>query len=213
MDDGNRRLAMQRRCLREATGPAICDIEAWADHLCHPAAPCPARLDAEDVEEVRRKALSRTPSTGGPLRRTTRPSMPGSSASNVVQRTVVRNSVTPARLVVGYRTSGSRPAAVGDGGAAALHPPHPYQVRRAEGVVRGHPGHASRPRRHAPDQVRSATVQGYTMALSQDELKDLYGNRAIDWAGARPTTRSTRCGWRPRPPPASFAPTSPRTAT
>jgi len=33
-------------------------------------------------------------------------------------------------------------------------------------------------------QVRSATVRGYTIALSQGELDAVYANRVVDWAGA-----------------------------
>ena len=57
-DDGNRRRAMQLRCLREATGLAMSELEAWDDHLHQPDGTTLLRhWTAKDVEAVRRKSL------------------------------------------------------------------------------------------------------------------------------------------------------------
>jgi len=186
LEDGNRRLAMQRRCLREATGLAVHDIEAWGDHLIQPDSTRKLRdWTAEDVGNVRRKA-------GFKDAKYWRPSSASADAiegwlrgSNVTQRTVIRNSVIPARLVVGYRNlrggMGERSAAM-----EALH----RYIRRThiKTAAQRDWSPATQAMQVALDTMRRITVRfdsttGYAMALNRAELDVVYENRIIAWKG------------------------------
>ena len=68
---------MQRRCLREATGLAMYEIEAWADHLYSPEGTRLRDCDRRDVGNVRRKALYKDGRYWRPSSATQRPSKPG----------------------------------------------------------------------------------------------------------------------------------------
>ena len=153
MQDGNRRLAMQRRCLREATGLAMSDIEAWADHMYSPEGTRLRDVTARDVGNVRRKALFRDGRYWRPSSATPEAIEAWLKASNVAQRTVIRNSVilAPARGRLPQPEGRHRRPVSRHGATAPLHPPDPHQDCRAEGMVGGHPGDASSAGCHAPD--------------------------------------------------------------
>jgi hypothetical protein len=185
-EDGNRRLSMQRRCLREATGLAIHDIEAWGDHLIQPDATCVLRdWTAKDVENVRRKAYFKDASYWRPNSASAEAIDAWLKGSNVAQRTVVRNSVIPARLVVGYR---NLKGGVG-GRSAAMEALHRY-IRRThiKSAAQRDWSPATQAMQVALDAMRRIMVRfdstmGYTMALSRAELELVYENRIIAWKG------------------------------
>ncbi len=100
---------------------------------------------------------------------------------------MVRTSVVPARLVVGYRNLKGSPTQHSSSMEAVQRYIRRTHIKTA---AQREWSDATQSMQVALDvmrrmQVRSATVQGYTMALSQDELKDVYANRVIDWAGAK----------------------------
>jgi hypothetical protein len=185
-EDGNRRLSMQRRCLRAATGLAIHDIEAWGDHLIQPDA---SRLlrdwTAKDVENVRRKAYFKDAKYWRPASASVGAIDTWLKGSNVAQRTVIRNSVIPARLVVGYR---NLKGGVG-GRSAAMEALHRY-IRRThiKSAAQRDWSPATQAMQVALDTMRRIMVRfdsttGYTMALSRAELGVVYENRTVAWNG------------------------------
>jgi hypothetical protein len=189
VDDGNRRLAMLRRCLRQCTNLSLSEIEAWSDHFRQPGGTVSLRQwTAADVAAVRRKATYKDASNYWRPASGSEDVVQGwLDASNVVKRTVVRTSVVPARLVVGYRNLKGSPTQ----NSSSMEVVQRY-IRRThiKTAAQREWSDATQSMQVALDvmrrmQVRAATVQGYTMALSEDELKDVYGNRVIDWAGAK----------------------------
>jgi hypothetical protein len=185
-EDGNRRLAMQRRCLREATGLAMHDIEAWGDHLIQPDGTRLLRdWTAKDVENLRRKASFKDAKYWRPASASADAIDGWLRSSNVAQRTVIRNSVIPARLVVGYRNL--------KGGAgepsAAMEALHRY-IRRThiKTAAQRDWSPATQAMQVALDAIRRIMVRhdstmGYTMALSRAELGVVYENRVVAWKG------------------------------
>lgn len=187
--DGNRRLSMQRRCLREATGLAIYDIEAWGDHLIQPGSTRLLRdWTAKDVENVRRKAYFKDVKYWRPASASADAINAWLKASNVAQRTVIRNSVILARLVVGYRHLAG---GVGER-SAAMETLHRY-IRRThiKSAAQRDWSPATQAMQVALDAMRRIMVRfdstmGYTMALSRAELDAVYQNRTVTWEGAEP---------------------------
>jgi hypothetical protein len=187
--DGNRRLSMQRRCLRQATGLAIYDIEAWDDHLIQPGStPLLRDWTVKDVENLRRKAYFKDARYWRPASASEDAISAWLENSNVAQRTVIRNSVIPVRLVVGYRhlTGG-----VGER-SAAMEALHRY-IRRThiKSAAQRDWSPATQAMQVALDamrriMVRSDSTMGYTMALSRAELGAIYQNRTVAWEGAEP---------------------------
>ncbi|MEB3980209.1 hypothetical protein OQ968_02900 [Mycobacterium sp. 663a-19] len=187
-DDGNRRLAMQRRCLREATGLAISELEAWADHLYQPDATKVLRhWTAKDVDAVRRKSLYKDGKYWRPSSATREAIAGWLNASNKAQRTVIRNSVIPARLVVGYRNLNLK-GVVGER-SAAKEAVHRY-IRRThiKTAAQRDWSTATQAMQVALDSIRRIKVRydltrGYKMALSRAELDVVYANTVTDWLG------------------------------
>jgi hypothetical protein len=186
VQDGNRRLGIQRRCLREAAGLAMSDIEAWADHLIQPDGKRILRdMTAKDVENVRRKAVFKDAKYWRPVSGSPDAIQAWLDSSSVVQRTVIRNSVIPARLVVGYRNTQE-----GLGGrSAAMEPLHRY-IRRThiKTAAQKEWSSATQAMQVALDamrriMVRADTTMGYRMALTRAELDIVYENRTLDWDG------------------------------
>jgi hypothetical protein len=189
--DGNRRLAMQRRILREALGFSTGDVESWSDHFLRADGKIELRpVTAKDVVAVRRKALFKD-MTGAYWQ-------PSSGAEDVVekwladagmaQRTVARNRVIPVRLIVGYRN-----VTTADGErSAAMEAIHRY-VRRthiAEAAQQDW-SEETQSMQVALDamrkmQVRAPQTKGYTMPLSEPELAAVYSNKIVAWSGADP---------------------------
>ena len=188
-DDGNRRLAMQRRCLREATGLAMSDLEAWADHLLQPERTKVLRhWTAKDVEAVRRKSIYKDAKYWRPTGASQEAITGWLDASNIAQRTVIRNSVIPGRLVVGYRNLNLK-GVVGDR-SASKEAVHRY-IRRThiKTAAQRDWSTATQAMQVALDsirriRVRSDQTHGYKMALSRDELDLVYANSVTDWLGA-----------------------------
>jgi hypothetical protein len=192
MQDGNRRLAMQRRCLREVTGLSMSEIEAWADHLYSPGGTRLRDVTARDVESVRRKALFKDGKYWRPSSAAPEAVEAWLSASNVAQRTVIRNSVIPARLVIGYRNL----RAGIEGRSAAMEPLHRY-IRRThiKTAAQKEWSAATQATQVALDamrriMVRADSTKGYTMPVTRGELDLAYGNQTVDWEGADPSDPS-----------------------
>jgi hypothetical protein len=187
VDDGNRRLAMLRRCLREATGFSLSEIETWADHISQ--ADGTKRLSdwtAADVENVRRKATYKDPTYWRPRSGSTEAVEAWLASANVIKRTVIRTSVVPSRMVVGYRNLKGSPTQRSNSLEAVQRYIRRTHIRTA---AQREWSPAAQAMQVALDsmrrmQVRSATTTGYTMALSQDELDAVYTNKIVDWAGA-----------------------------
>ena len=185
--DGNRRLAMQRRCLREVTGLAMSDIDAWADHLMQPDGTRLLRdMTSKDVENVRRKALFKDAKYWRPASVSPDAIQAWLDSSNVPQRTVIRNSVIPARLVVGYRNLKRGPGEQ----SAAMQPLQRY-IRRThiKTAAQKEWSSATQAMQVALDAMRRIMVRadattGYTMALPRAELGIVYENQVVEWAGA-----------------------------
>ena len=187
VDDGNRRLAMLRRCLREATGLSLSEIESWADHIFQVDGTKRLRdWTAADVENVRRKATYKDPSYWRPTSTSQEAVESWLASSNVIKRTVIRTSVVPVRLVVGYRNLKSSATQRSNSMEAVqryIRRTHIKTAAQREWTP------AAQAMQVALDsmrrmQVRSATTTGYTMALSADELEAVYANKVVDWAGA-----------------------------
>jgi hypothetical protein len=184
--DGNRRVAIERRCLREATGLATSEIESWADHLHQPDGTVVLRdWTAKDVENVRRKAQFKDAKYWRPAAASQQAIEGWLAGSNIAQRTVVRTSVVLVRLVVGYRNL--KEAGHGRSKAAET-------VDRL--IRRTHIKSAAQkewdPATQATDvaldsmrrmRARYAETFGYMTALSRDELDRVYANKVTDWQG------------------------------
>jgi hypothetical protein len=187
--DGNRRLSMQRRCLRQATELAMHDIEAWDDHLIQPDGTRLLRdWTAKDVENARRKAYFKDAKYWRPASASADAIDAWLKDSNVAQRTVIRNSVIPARLVVGYRHLSGE---VGER-SAAMETLHRY-IRRThiKSAAQRDWSPATQAMQVALDAMRRIMVRfdstmGYTMALSRAELEAVYQNRTVAWEGTEP---------------------------
>jgi hypothetical protein len=188
-DDGNRRLAMQRRCLREATGLATSELEAWADHLSEPDGTKVLRhWTAKDVDAVRRKSAYKDARYWRPSGSSAEAIGGWLEASNVAQRTVIRNSVIPARLVVGYRNLSLK--GVTAERSAAKETVHRY-IRRThiKTAAQRDWSTATQAMQVALDSIRRIRGRydqtlGYKMALSRDELDFVYTNDVTDWLGS-----------------------------
>lgn len=185
-NDGDRRLAMQRRCLREATGLALSELEAWADHLYQPDGTMALRdWTAKDVEAVRRKSMYKDAKYWRPTSASQEAIEAWLDGSAIVQRTVIRTSVIPARLVVGYR---NLKGGVGQS-SAAMEAVHRY-VRRThiKTAAQRDWSIATQAMQVALDSIRRIRVRydqthGYKMALSRGELDLVYSNAVTDWLG------------------------------
>jgi hypothetical protein len=187
VDDGNRRLAMVRRCLREATGLRLSDLESWAAHLTLPGGTKALRdWTVADIESVRRKATYKDASYWRPSSTSQEAVNAFLSASNVIQRTVLRTSVVPVRLIVGYRNlkdSETQRSNAMEAVQRYIRRTHIKTAAQREWTP------AAQAMQVALDsmrrmQVRAPKTRGYTMALSETELAAVYANRVIDWAGA-----------------------------
>ncbi len=187
-DDGNRRRAMQLRCLREATGLAMSELEAWDDHLHQPDGTTLLRhWTAKDVEAVRRKSLYKDATYWRPAAGSREAVEGWLSGSNIAQRTVIRNSVILCRLVVGYRNLNVK-GAVGER-SAAKEAVHRY-IRRThiKTAAQRDWSTATQAMQVALDSIRRIRVRydqthGYKMALSRAELDLVYANTITDWLG------------------------------
>jgi hypothetical protein len=183
-DDGNRRLAMLRRVLREATGLGSSDVEAWADHLYQADGTTALRdWTAEDVAAVRRKSGFKDTRYWRPAAATDEAVAEWLTTATIAQRTVIRASVVPVRLVVGYRNL------TGSGGdrSASLEAVHRY-IRRTHIKTAAQrdwsPG--TQAMQVALDSLRrimarSQVTHGYQMALAPNELTAVYLNTVPDW--------------------------------
>ena len=186
VEDGNRRLAMQRRCVRQATGLAMSDIEAWSDHLVQPNGDRVLReWTARDVEHVRRKAHYKDATYWRPASAAQEAVAAWLHAANVAQRTVIRNSVIPARLIVGYRNLGGL-----DGYRSAATEAIQRYIRRThiKTAAQRDWSPTTQAMQVALDtmrrmRVRAMKTHGYTMALTADELDRVYANRTTEWQG------------------------------
>ena len=70
VDDGNRRLAMLRRCLRQCTNLSLSEIEAWSDHFRQPDGTVSLRnWTAADWRRCDARPPLKTPRTIGAQRR------------------------------------------------------------------------------------------------------------------------------------------------
>lgn len=187
-DDGNRRLAMQRRCLREATGFAMSEFVAWDDHLHQPDGTKFLRhWTAADVEAVRRKALYKNARFWRPSGASEEAVSEWLKSTNKAQRTVIRNSVIPARLVIGYGNLNTK-SGLGERSAAkeAIH----RYIRRThiKTAAQRDWSPATQAMQVALDSIRrikfrSDMTHGYQMALSRAELDLVYNNTIVDWMG------------------------------
>jgi len=188
VDDGNRRLAMLRRCLRQCTNLVLSEIEAWSDHFRQADGALALRdWTAADVAAVRRKATYKDATNYWRPVSGSKEAVEGwLDGSNVVKRTVLRTSVVPARLIVGYRNlKGSATQRSSSMEAVQRYIRRTHIKTAAQREWSG----ATQSMQVALDamrrmQVRSATVRGYTMALNQGELDAVYANRVVDWVGA-----------------------------
>ncbi|WP_191496820.1 hypothetical protein [Mycobacterium simulans] len=186
-NDGDRRLAMVRRCLREATGQAMSELESWADHLYQPDGTVALRdWTAKDVEAVRRKSLYKDATYWRPANVSQETIEAWLTGSTVAQRTVIRTSVIPARLVVGYR---NLKGGIGQS-SAAMEAVHRY-IRRThiKTAAQRDWSTATQAMQVALDSIRRIRIRydktkGYKMALSRAELELVYANRVTDWQGA-----------------------------
>jgi hypothetical protein len=187
-DDGNRRLAMQRRCLREATGMAFSEFVAWDDHLHQSDGSKVLRhWTAADVESARRKALYKDARYWRPSGASEDAVSEWLKSTTKAQRTVIRNSVIPARLVIGYRNLNIK-GGIGER-SAAKEVVHRY-IRRThiKTAAQRDWSPATQAMQVALDsirriKVRSDETHGYKMALSRQELDLIYNNAIVDWMG------------------------------
>jgi len=187
VDDGNRRLAMLRRCLREATGLSLSEVESWADHFARPdGTNVLCDWTADDVVAARRKATYKDPSYWRPTSGSQEAVEGWLANANVIKRTVIRTSVVLVRLIVGYRNlkdSASQRSNSKEVIDRYIRRTHIATAAQREWTD------AAQAMQVALDsmrrmQVRSENVRGYTMALSQAELDAVYSNKIRDWAGA-----------------------------
>lgn len=183
-DDGNRRLAMLRRVLREATGLGTSETEAWADHLYRADGTTALRdWTAADVAAVRRKSMFKDARYWRPASATEEATAEWLSTATIAQRTVIRASVVPVRLVVGYRNL------TGNGGdhSASLEAVHRY-IRRThiKTAAQRDWSPSTQAMQVALDTLRrimarSEATYGYQMALAPTELDAVYLNKVPDW--------------------------------
>ncbi|MGY1786664.1 hypothetical protein [Geodermatophilus sp. SYSU D00698] len=187
-DDGNRRLAMLRRALRVCTTLGMSDTEAWADHLYSPDGGTALReWTAADVANVRRKSQF-----GDKYWRPQTASREAIeewlASATMAQRTVIRTSVMPVRLVVGYRPRLDTPTER----STSMEVVHRY-IRRThiKTAAQLDWSPATQAMQVALDTMRriltrSGRAHGYTMALSRDELQAVYANTVPEWYAADP---------------------------
>jgi hypothetical protein len=185
VDDGNRRLTMLRRCLREATGLARGDLESWADHFHQPDNSVVLRdWNAADVASARRKATYKDPTYWRPTSGSQEAVESWLSTSNVIQRTVIRASVVPTRMVVGYRNL--KESATQRSNAMEVAQRYIRRTHIATAAQREWSSSAQA-MQVALDSMRRIEVRshvvGYTKALSDTELEAVYTNKIRDWLG------------------------------
>jgi len=183
-DDGNRRLAMQRLCLRLATGQAIDELEAWDDHLREPGGSLVLRhWTAGDVMDARLKAGYKDPKYWRPQSGSQDAVEAWCERASIVQRTVLRNSIMPTRLVVGYRNLVASPTVRSRSFEAGQRFVRRTHIKEAAQLEWSPATQATNVALDACRRVRARyDTAGYTMALANDEIDAVYENERLDWA-------------------------------
>jgi hypothetical protein len=183
-DDGNRRLAMQRLCLRLATGQSIDELEAWDDHLREVGGNLVLRdWNAKDVVASRQKAGYKDPTYWRPASAVEGVVDAWLARSGIAQRTVLRNSIMPTRLVIGYRNLGTSATVRSRSFEAVQRFVRRTHIKEAAQLEWSAATQATNVALDACRRIRARyETQGYTMALANSEVDAIYENERVDWA-------------------------------
>jgi hypothetical protein len=187
-DDGNRRLAMQRFCLRLATGQAINELEAWDDHLREPGGNLVLRhWSAQDVADARQKASHKGAKYWRPQSGAEEAVEAWCARATIIQRTVVRNSIMPTRLVIGYRNLATSPTVKSSAFEVVQRFVRRTHIKEAAQLEWSSATQATNVALDACRRIRARyDAAGYTMALAPHELDAVYENDRVEWLAVEP---------------------------